>query len=68
MSRIALIPLAAMARQLHVKPSWLADEARAGRVPHLEAGDRLLFHPPAVEKVLLARAIEQEKPEAANAG
>jgi hypothetical protein len=51
-----LIPLAELARQLHVEPKWLASEAKAGRLPHLNAGGRLLFHRPTVERLLLRRA------------
>lgn len=45
-----------MARRLRVTQAWLRDEAEAGRIPHLKAGDRLLFDPETVERVLLERA------------
>lgn len=45
-----------MARWLGVKPDWLAQEARAGRVPSVCAGDGFLFHVTSVEKVLVSRA------------
>lgn len=44
------------AAQLGVPAAWLRQEARAGRVPYLRAGRRLLFHPAAVEAELLDRA------------
>jgi hypothetical protein len=65
----ALLPLNRMARVLHVTVGWLRDEANAGRVPCLRAGDRYLFAPTAVEMVLAERATqpisESAKPEAA---
>ena len=48
-----LLTLCAMARRVHVTQKWLKSEAEAGRVPHLKAGDRLLFDPDSVEKLLL---------------
>jgi hypothetical protein len=50
-----LIPLGAAARMLHVPPRWLADEARAGRIPHLDAGGRLLVDVAAVSAALSER-------------
>ena len=47
-----------MARRLRVTQAWLRDEAEAGRVPHLKAGQRLLFDADAVERVLLDRATD----------
>ncbi len=35
---------------------WLSEEARAGRLPHVDARGRLLFNPHAVEKALAQRA------------
>ena len=51
-----LLPAGAMARRLRVTTCWLRDEADAGRLPHLRAGDRYLFHPETVEQVLVERA------------
>ena len=53
-----LLPLAAMARRLRVRPDWLRAEADAGNIPALKAGDRYLFDPEAVERALLKRARE----------
>jgi hypothetical protein len=35
---------------------WLRDEAAAGRIPHLKAGNSILCDVAAVESALLARA------------
>jgi len=51
-----LLGLDRMARRLGVNQSWLAAEARAGLVPCLRAGNKLLFNPEAVEEVLAERA------------
>jgi len=45
-----------MARRLHVTTKWLRQEAETGRIPHLLAGDRLLFVPDVVMAVLIERA------------
>ena len=45
-----------MARRLHVTLRWLKDEADAGRLPHIKAGDRYLFNTEAVDLALLERA------------
>jgi hypothetical protein len=54
----ALLTLGPMARYLRVTTAWLRDEANAGRVPCLRAGDRYLFAPTAVEMVLAERAAQ----------
>jgi len=51
-----LVPLLPAAKQLGISPSWLRREAEAGRIPHLRAGDRLLFVPEIVQRVLAERA------------
>ena len=51
-----LLNLSAMARLLGVKARWLRDEASAGRVPAVAAGDTFLFDPESVECVLRQRA------------
>jgi len=51
-----LMPLAAMAHYLGIRPKALRAEADAGRVPCVRAGDAYLFNPPAVEAALLDRA------------
>jgi hypothetical protein len=53
-----LLNLASMARVLGVPKQWLRDEADAERVPCLRAGDRYLFAPSAVERVLAERAAQ----------
>ena len=52
----ALLPLSHMARILRVPVAWLRDEANAGRVPCLRAGNRYLFVADVVERVLAERA------------
>lgn len=50
------IPLGAMARVLRVKVAWLRQEAEAGRIPALRAGDTFLFDPFLIQRLLLERA------------
>jgi hypothetical protein len=40
-----LLPLRRMAARLGVPSKWLREQAQAGRVPGLKAGDRWLFDP-----------------------
>jgi hypothetical protein len=54
-----LLSLNSMARRLRVTVGWLRAEADAGRVPCLRAGNRYLFSPDAVERVLALRAAGQ---------
>jgi predicted DNA-binding transcriptional regulator AlpA len=51
-----LLQLSDMASRARVSGTWLRDEAEAGRIPCLRAGDCLLFHPPTVERILVERA------------
>ena len=51
-----LLTLSHMARRLRVPAGWLREEAEAGRVPCLQAGNQILFHPETVESVLVQRA------------
>lgn len=51
-----LIPHTQLARLLRVRAQWLAEEAAAGRIPALHAGDRWLCDPAKVEAALLDRA------------
>ena len=51
-----LLPAGAMAQRLRVTTGWLRDEADAGRLPCLRAGDRYLFHPETIEQMLVERA------------
>jgi hypothetical protein len=51
-----LLPIRFVARRLRVTVGWLRNEALAGRVPHLNAGGRILMNPEAVERALVERA------------
>lgn len=53
------VSLSRAATALGLPAPWLREEARAGRVPHLRIGRRLLFSPSAVEESLLQRAARQ---------
>jgi hypothetical protein len=54
--RETFVPLASAAIRLGVPMAWLLAEAKAGRVPYLPAGRRMLFNIALVEKALLERA------------
>lgn len=56
----AFLPLQRTAVRLGVPAAWLRAEARAGRVPHLRVGRRLLVNPEDVERVLLERSRQGE--------
>lgn len=45
-----------MARLLGVTSRWLRAEAEAGRLPHLPAGNTILFDADLVERLLAERA------------
>lgn len=60
-----LLPVGPMARVLRVPVRWLKDEAEAGRVPCLKAGNVYLFDPDAVEQALVDRARAGHATEAA---
>jgi hypothetical protein len=45
-----------MAAQLGVPSQWLREQAEAGRVPGLRAGNRWLFAPEAARAAVLAMA------------
>jgi len=51
-----LLPIGAMARILKVSTKWLRAEAEAGHLPHVMAGEQILFEPDAVVKILVSRA------------
>jgi len=55
-TRPALLPLGPMARLLGVTSRWLRAEAEAGRLPHLPAGNTILFDADLVERLLAERA------------
>ncbi len=54
--------LGAMARRLRVPATWLRAEAEAGRIPHLRAGNALLFDPEVVERIVFDRLRESSTP------
>ena len=50
------ISLRRTAGRLGVPAAWLRAEVKAGRIPCLQIGKRMLLNPKAVEHVLLVRA------------
>lgn len=50
-----ILPLNYVARALRVPVRWLREEAQAGRIPCLRAGDRYLANVEEVEAALLER-------------
>lgn len=40
---------------------WLRAEAEANRIPHIKAGNALLFNPEVVERLLVQRAAQEQK-------
>jgi len=50
------IPIHAMSRRLGLSVSWIKAEAKAGRIPHIYAGRKLMFNPEVVELTLIDRA------------
>jgi hypothetical protein len=46
---------------LKVSEDWLIQEAQAGRLPSVNAGDRYLFDPEAVENELLEKARDRDE-------
>ncbi|WP_432798688.1 helix-turn-helix domain-containing protein [Poriferisphaera sp. WC338] len=57
------IDVTALASLLGLPKKWLLREAKAGRLPYIHAGRRLLFNPDTVEKALRLRTPidDQEK-------
>ena len=51
-----IVPIGVMARLLHVPSQWLRAEVAAGRIPALQAGNRLVFRPDIVTKIIAERA------------
>jgi hypothetical protein len=45
-----------LARRLRVSRAWLRAETEAGRLPHVQAGERYLYDERLVRHILLARA------------
>jgi hypothetical protein len=52
----ALVSLQVMARQLGVPVKWLREQAQAGTIPGLNAGNRWLFCPDVAEAAVRAMA------------
>lgn len=61
MSTNELLSLSRTARRLGVTQQWLREQAEAGAVPSLRAGNRYLFNTVAVEETLAARAAEKRQ-------
>lgn len=59
--------LSAMARRVRVPAKWLRAEAEAGRIPHLKAGNVLLFDPETVERLIAERVRGADRKEATSA-
>jgi excisionase family DNA binding protein len=55
-----LLSLPRQARRLGVTQKWLREQADAGRIPCLKAGNRYLFNPTAVQEMLTARAAKTQ--------
>jgi len=51
-----IVPLGVMARLVHVPTKWLRGEAEAGRVPALRAGNRYVFRPDIISRIIAERA------------
>jgi excisionase family DNA binding protein len=56
-----LLSLSRTARRLGVTQQWLRQQAEAGAVPSLKAGNRYLFNHAAVEEALAAKAAESRQ-------
>lgn len=54
------IGVAELAARLKLPIRWIKVEAKAGRLPHLRVGRRLLFNLDAVNAALARRAAESE--------
>lgn len=66
-----LWPASSLGARLGVKPRWLIEEAAAGRIPGVRAGETYLFDVGAVERELIRRAQSGLEPltnQAAEAG
>lgn len=61
MSEPTVLPLNRCARRLGVTAKWLREEAKAGRIPALKAGSRLIFNVAAVEAALAERAAAERQ-------
>jgi hypothetical protein len=56
MDNKTFITLHTLSRRLGLPAAWIKAEAKAGRIPSLRAGRRLMFNPGAVESILIERA------------
>lgn len=56
MDNTRYISITELARATGLPLAWLKVEAKAGRIPRLLVGRRLLFNPEAVERALAERA------------
>ena len=54
--KVQLLRVTSMARLLGISPGWLRLEAKAGRLPCIDAGGTLLFDADAVQAALAERA------------
>ncbi|MCH7526521.1 MAG: hypothetical protein IID39_03705 [Planctomycetes bacterium] len=50
-----------LSRRLGLPIAYLRREAETGRLPHVKAGQRLLFHVESAERALLERAEQHAK-------
>ena len=62
-----LLSLSRLARRLGITQQWLCDQADAGKIPCLKAGNRYLFNPMAVQESLAAKAANMRQEEGDNA-
>lgn len=56
-----LLSLPRMARRLGVAQGWLREQADSGTIPCLKAGNRYLFEPIAVQKLLAQQAANSHR-------
>jgi excisionase family DNA binding protein len=57
-----------LARRLRIPLKWIREQVRAGNLPHLKIGRRVLFNPGAVEAAIARMASQfPQEPEAAHA-
>lgn len=56
-----LLSLTRMARRVGVTQQWLRDQADAGKLPCLKAGNRYLFSPTAVQDALAVKAARTQQ-------
>ncbi len=59
MSTATYISATELANELGLPLAWLRAEAKAGKIPSLRVGRRLLFNPESVKRVLLNRTAKE---------